>query len=75
MVWFLKTTGLVVVPIVTSFYITIIISRIITTTDGSGLECISTHSIASFYSLGVEIVVPSVRKVLIIVVRELLLKR
>ena len=71
MVWsFLKSTVLAVVSIVTSFYTTIIISRIITTTDGTGLKCV-----ASFYSLGVEIVVPSVRKVIVVVVRELLLKR
>ena len=64
MVWsFLKPIVLVVVPIIISFYTTIIISRILTTTDGSRLECV-----ASFYSLGVEIVVPSVRKVIIVVV-------
>ena len=65
---FFKPIVLVVVPIIISFCTTIIIYRIITTTDGSGLECISFHSIASFYSLKVEIVVPSDREVMIVVV-------
>ena len=60
---FLKPIALVVIPNIISFYTTIIISRIITTTDGSRLE-----RVASFYSLGVEIVVRSVRKVIIVVV-------
>ena len=69
MVWsFLKSIVLVVVPIIISFYTTIIIYRIITTTDGSGLESVASHSIASFYSVRVEIVVPSVRNVFIVVV-------
>ena len=63
-VWiFWEPIVLVVVPIIIFFYTTIIISRIITTTDVSRLECV-----ASFYSLGVEIVVTSVRKVIIVVV-------
>ena len=41
----LKPIVLVVVLNIISFYTTIIISRIITTTDGSRLECV-----ASFYS-------------------------
>ena len=36
MEFFLKPIVLVVVPIIKSFYTTIIISRIMTTTDGSG---------------------------------------
>ena len=64
----LKLIVLVIIPSCT----TIIISRIITTTDSSGLECIGSHSITSFPTLRVEMVVPSIREV---VVTWLLLKR
>ena len=65
----MKPIVLVVVPIIISFHTAIIIYRIVTTMDGSRLECV-----ASFYSLGVEVVVPSVMKVIIVIVARIIVE-
>ena len=57
---------LVVVSIIIYSYTTIKISRIITILDISWLECIGSHSMSSFHSMRVEIVVLFIRKIVVV---------